>query len=518
VLLAGHHVFRQMTCDKRKLMGSENIQQPEAAAVSTLDNPRAHSSSSVLKAKLYSVGRYLRLRPFDDETPEGRSDERHRRILLTSGSALAARVVSGAAALVTVPLTVKYLGAERYGLWMTISSLISLLGFADFGMGNGLLTAISAAHGRGDRDEARRNVTSAFFMLSGVAVLIALAFILSFPWLDWGRVFNVSSPIARHEAGPTMAVLAAFLCLNMPLGIVQRVQQGYQEGFASNLWGVAGNILALIALLVAISLKVGLPWLALAMSGGPAVAALANWVVMFGRSRTWLFPRFRFFDRRTAIELAGSGSLFFVLTVCALIASSSDNLVIAHVIGPTAVAKYAITQKIFITLALAQYFIAPLWPAFGEAIARKDYAWAHRTLKRAIELSLWAGVLTAVPLLVFGRQLISWWVGPAMVPSVALLLGFSAWLLLAGYGGVMSMFLNSGTLLRKQVGFYVAASTTAVILKIVLAYVWGIEGVIFGTVAGWTLVYVVPSGRLAFGYLRSLDTTATGLTLPPQQS
>ncbi len=464
-----------------------------------------------------TIGRYLRLRPFNSETPEGRSQERHRRILLTSGSALAARFVSGIASLVTVPLTVSYLGAERYGLWMTISSLIALLGFADFGMGNGLLTAIGAAHGRGDRDAARRNVSSAFFMLSGVAALIALTFTLSYPWLDWGRAFNVSSPIARREAGPTVAVLAAFLCLNMPLGTVQRVQQGYQEGFASNLWGVAGNVLSLMALLVAIALKGGLPWLALAMSGGPAVSVLLNWVVFFGRSRRWLFPSFRFFDRRTAIELAGSGSLFFMLTLCALLASSSDNLVIAHVIGPTAVAKYAITQKIFITLALSQYFIAPLWPAFGEAIARKDYAWAHRTLKRAIKLSSWVGLLTAILLILFGRQVISWWVGPAMVPSMALLFGFSGWLLLTGYVGVMSTFFNSGPLLRRQVAFYVPATVTVVLLKIVLVYVWGIEGVIFGTVAGWTLVYVVPSARLAFGYLRSLETSTVGLTFPPRQ-
>jgi O-antigen/teichoic acid export membrane protein len=459
---------------------------------------------------LITIGRYLGLRPFDIETPEGRSDERHRRILLTSGSALAARFVSGIAALVTVPLTVSYLGAERYGLWMTVSSLIALLGFADLGMGNGLLTAIAVLHGRGDRDGARRNVSSAFFMLTGVAALLALVFSVSYPWVDWARAFNVSSAIARREAGPTAAVLVAFLCLNMPLGTVQRVQQGYQEGFASNLWGVVGNVLSLMALLAVIALKGGLPWLALAMSGGVAVSTLVNWIVMFRRSRPWLCPSRSFFDRRTATELLGSGSMFFVLSLCALIASSSDNLVIAHAIGPRAVAKYAITQKIFITLAFSQYFIAPLWPAFGEAIARKDYTWAHRTLKRAIELSLWVGVLTAIPLLLFGRQLISLWVGPAMAPSLTLLLGFSGWLLLAGYGGAMSTFLNSGTLLRKQVGFYVAAATTSVLLKIVFAYTWGIEGVIIGTVAGWVLVYVVPSARLAFGYLRSLETSAVG--------
>ena len=480
--------------------------QARAADIQTQFWTRARYLAHRLKAKGKRFVRYLRLRPFDGENSEERANERHRRILLTSGSALTARAVSGLAGLVTVPLTVTYLGAERYGLWMTISSMIALIGFADFGMGNGLLTAIAGAHGRDDRKSAQRNVSSAFFMLSVVAVLIALTFSLAYQWVNWGNVFNVESPIARAEAGPTMIVLTAFLCFNMPADTVQRVQQGYQEGFASHLWGVAGNLLSLVALLIAIGLRGGLPWLAFAMSIGPAVATLLNWGVMFGRSRRWLFPRIQNFDRKTANELAHSGSMFFLLSVCAVIASSSDNLVIAHVVGPSAVAKYAITQKIFITLAFSQYFIAPLWPAFGEAIARKDYSWAHETLKRAIKLSLWVGVLTALPLLLFGRPVIEWWVGTAMVPSVALLVGFSGWLLLAGYGGVMSTFLNSGTLLRKQAGFYVVAATSAVLLKIVFAFAWGIEGVIFGTIAGWTLVYVVPSSRLAFGYLRSLES------------
>ncbi len=409
------------------------------------------------------------------------------------------------AAFVTVPLTVSYLGVERYGLWMTISSLIALLGFADLGMGNGLLTAVAAANGRGDRNAVQRNVSSAFFMLSAVGIVIGLAFTLVYPWINWARALNVSSPTAMREAGPTVAVLAAFLCVNMPLGTVQRVQQGYQEGTSSHLWALSGSVLSLIALLIVIALEGGLPWLALATAAGPAVSVLVNWLVLFGWSRRWLFPRFRFFDRRTAMELASSGLMFFVLSVSALIVSSSDNLIIAHIIGPTAVAEYAITQKLFTTLNFSQFFIAPLWPAFGEALARKDYAWAHRTLRRAIELSCWTSLLTALPLLFFGRQLISWWVGPEVAPSITLLIGFSCWLLLAGYGGVMSTFLNSGTLLRKQVGFYVIAAATAVVLKIGFAYTWSIEGVIFGTVAGWTLVYVIPSSKLAFGYLRSLD-------------
>lgn len=84
---------------------------------------------------------------------------------LTAVSSAGAKVVAIVTMLVTVPLTLHYLGSERYGMWMTISSIIGMMGFADLGMGLGLMNAVSEAHGQEDRLAAERYVSSGFFML-----------------------------------------------------------------------------------------------------------------------------------------------------------------------------------------------------------------------------------------------------------------------------------------------------------------------------------------------------------------
>ena len=76
----------------------------------------------------------IRLKPYDVSTPGGRAQERHRRIALTALASAAARGIGVATSLISVPLTLHYLGVERYGLWMTISSVIAMLGFADLGL------------------------------------------------------------------------------------------------------------------------------------------------------------------------------------------------------------------------------------------------------------------------------------------------------------------------------------------------------------------------------------------------
>ena len=76
----------------------------------------------------------LGFKEFDTSTPEGRSRERYRRVALTVMSAAGAKIVAVVTMLISIPLTLHYLGTERYGVWMTISSIVTMMGFADLGM------------------------------------------------------------------------------------------------------------------------------------------------------------------------------------------------------------------------------------------------------------------------------------------------------------------------------------------------------------------------------------------------
>ena len=66
-------------------------------------------------ARLRAAWALVRLRPFDVATPEGQSQERYRRAALTALAALASKGLTMLTLLVSVPLTMGYLGAERFG-------------------------------------------------------------------------------------------------------------------------------------------------------------------------------------------------------------------------------------------------------------------------------------------------------------------------------------------------------------------------------------------------------------------
>ena len=232
------------------------------------------------------------LRPGDMSTPEGRSAERHRRAVLSSLAAAAAKMISVGAALVSVPLTLHYLGPERYGMWMTMSSFIAMLSFADLGMGNGLLNAVAEANGRDDRAAIRGLVSSAYAALTAVAVAMGIIAATVYPFVPWPKLFNVQSELATNEAGPAMAGFPACFALSIPFGVVQRVQTGLQQGFRSGLWQCGASLLSLAALLAAIRMEAGLPVLVLALLAAPLAINAANAAFFSVSTPATSFPRF----------------------------------------------------------------------------------------------------------------------------------------------------------------------------------------------------------------------------------
>ena len=54
-------------------------------------------------------------------------------------------------------------------MWMAMSSMLAIFGFADLGLGNGLVNEVSRASGLGDMALVRRRVATTFMALGAWA-------------------------------------------------------------------------------------------------------------------------------------------------------------------------------------------------------------------------------------------------------------------------------------------------------------------------------------------------------------
>ena len=109
---------------------------------------------------LSGLYKYLRLRPFDQSTESGRNSERYRLALWSVIANVGSKGIAMAVMVLSVSMTLPYLGAERFGVWMTIASLVGMLVFLDLGVGNALINTVVAAAAKAQAAEAARKKES----------------------------------------------------------------------------------------------------------------------------------------------------------------------------------------------------------------------------------------------------------------------------------------------------------------------------------------------------------------------
>ena len=450
-------------------------------------------------SRLTVLVRHMRFAPYDVSTKDGRSSERLRLLSWAALTGGLSKVGPLLIVLASVHWGVSYLGAERFGLWMTITSIITLLIFADFGMSNSLVNLVSAEAGRNDTEAMRRGISNGCAIMTLVALILGLIFFSIYLFIDWGKVTNVVEPKSIDEAGPAIAIYIALFLISLPLSIVQRVQIGLQESWRSNLWTFAGQLLALIGLALVVNLNGGVPYLVLALAGIPVVVTAINYIDFFLRRRQDISPRLLDVDIAIAKQLTHVSMLFLLMQFMAVIGNASDNIIIAQLLGATKVSAFAIMQKLTMILGLASLFISPMWPAFGEAMARGDHLWARRALTNVLIASLFFGILTGMIIFIFGADIIKIWAGDLMAPNRSLLLGFAAFSILMSIGGSLSVFLNNGEYLRRQTTIYIVASIASIVFKIVLIGSWqDASGAIWGTVIGYSVFFIFPALFIAY--------------------
>jgi O-antigen/teichoic acid export membrane protein len=429
----------------------------------------------------------------DVTTTEGRAHERNRRVFLSAIAAVAAKGIGLLTLLITVPLTLDYLGNERYGLWTAITSLLALLSFSDLGLGYGLLNALSRAEGLSDRVSGRRAVSSAFFMLLGVAGLLGAAVLIIWPYVSWGSILNASAS-TTGEANAAVGCLMACFLVGLPLSVVTHAYAALQQAFRASIYQAIGSVISLFTILIAIKLRAGIPWLVLAASTGPILAGVIGGWTLFFRDRRDLRPSARMASRSAALQLARLGGLFFVIQVAISVAFQSDGLVLARVIGPEAVTTYSVTQKLFLQVPfIIGYFLTPLWPAYSDAVARGDMQWVKRMLKQSIWFGFAINVPAAITLFFMAPTVLDWWVGAAVQPPTLLLLCLMIWASLNSLNGPLGMFFNGVGALRYQAITSVLMAAFNIGLSVWFTHELGIAGVALGSIVAQTVFVFMPA-------------------------
>lgn len=449
-----------------------------------------------------------------------RTDPRLTSILKGGTSSIVQKGCALLISAISLPLTVRYLGAQQYGIWVTISSIVVMLSVMDLGIANTLTNMISRSFARDDRSSAQRYYATAYWVSSAIAMVLGIAALVLWPHFRWGSLFKTTDPALSHEISLCIAIALAFFLLSLPLNLVNRVLSGYQQTQITNYFNLFSNIIGLAAILIVIKMHGSLVMLMLMYSGSLMAGTLMLnvWVNLW--DRPWLLPKPSAVDRVAIRSLLGSGMGFFMLQIAGLIVFNSDNLVISHYMGAANVVPYSVTWRLAGYASVLQAAIFPsLWPAYAEAYERGDYAWVRKAFWTGSRLALGAVAIAVLVLVLAGRHLIRWYVGPSAVPTEVLLCAICFWTLLSTGMDLEACFLAAINRVRLQGALSIVAAGLNLWLSIFLVKRIGSLGVVLGTILSYLVTLVVPQTWIVWRGLyhppKNPQHEGSGIAAPP---
>jgi O-antigen/teichoic acid export membrane protein len=170
--------------------------------------------------------------------------------------------------------------------------------------------------------------------------------------------------------------------------------------------------------------------------------------------------------------------MFLVMQGCAAIMFQANPIIVAQVLDAKAVAAFAVPDRLFGVIgAVLAIVLSPLWPAYGDAVARGDFQWVKRTFRRSLIFSIFSAIVLGLILLLAGPTFIHWWIGSAVAVPFALIAGLAIWKIMEAAGNAVAMLLNGANKLRVQVACALVTTIASIVFKVWFTRNFGIAGI-----------------------------------------
>jgi len=323
--------------------------------------------------------------------------------------------VPAAAALVALPVTVRGLGADAYGLLALVTALTGYLGLLEMGIAQAVVRYISYHRALGEGKTVVRIVLFALKWFVVVGVVGGLALFFSAGWLAHS-VLHV--PPQLWDSGVTVLRLAG---LNFALGMLVSVGLAVPQGFLR--YDIAGGLNGLFGTVAAVGPAV------IVMLGHGVVAvtaffvvanlcAVAVYIVIVVR----LLRRLPMREatpwpsvRRRALRFAAVTALTRIHTV---VAAQTNRLVVGVAEGTAAAAYYQIPNMLSTrTNELLSRVAQVLFPTGAELLAREDDEGVRVLYLRSSRLFFLLNLSVTLAICVFARPLLDYWIDVAFAEA-----------------------------------------------------------------------------------------------------
>lgn len=390
-------------------------------------------------------------------------------------------IIKGINILVTlllIPLTINYINAELYGIWLSLSSIAAWFGFFDIGLGLGLRNRLTTAIALKKFKYGKVLVSSTYGFLLAIFSIVALLASWGCTYVDWAYLLKVSPEYDDIITLSFQIVTIAF-CLRMVLQIVSNVSQAFQKTALANSIDMIGNIISLV--LVYVLTKTLLPdliYLSIVLCVSPIIALIGANIYLFKGLFSGVSPSAKYIRMFVVRDIASLGTKFFLIQFVSIIVFQATNFLISHYCGPKQVTVYNISYK-YLTVALMAFTIiqSPIWSAYNDAYAKKDYEWMRIIYKKLIKVLVLAE-LVILFLVIISPIVYKIWIGDSVTIPFYITCFVGIYVGLTLIGSMHAMIVNSMGKIKLEMTLAMIQGLVYIPIVYCMASLWSMNGIL----------------------------------------
>ncbi|MCX6075095.1 MAG: oligosaccharide flippase family protein [Campylobacterales bacterium] len=341
-----------------------------------------------------------------------------------------------------IPIMIKYLGNEQYGIWSTLLSIISWVVLFDIGIGNGLRNKVAESLAKDDILSAQKYISTSYILIGVISSLLLVVFMLASNFVDWQTIFNTTI-LPNEELINILNISAGFIFINFWLSLINQVANGVQKSSITVFNQFLSNFLSLISVyILSLYIKTSLINLAI-VYGASLLSSSIILSIWFYSKNLNLLPKIALYNRKFVKSITSIGFKFFILQIAAIVIFTTDKILITQLFGPEYIVSYDLVFKIFSLITIIYTLIsAPLWSSYSDAYSRNDYLWIKEMFVKQLKIYIY--VLLSIIIIGFlVNPIIDLWVNDSIIIDYKLIISIGVFTIISTWNALFSTFVNS---------------------------------------------------------------------------
>jgi len=414
----------------------------------------------------------------------GAGHERTKKAQKNIISSFVLKGLSIALGLISMPLTIHYLEPEKYGIYITLSSLIAWFSFFDIGFGGGLRNRFAEALAQGNHQLARIYVSTTYAILTLIVGALMIIFLISNYFVNWNSILNVSQEVVSGAELKLLAIITfTAFSMSLVLRLITTILSADQRPALASIFDLVGKALSVLLIFILIKVSQGsLLYFTLSQSFTSTIILLFSSFWFFKGKYKKYRPSIRFIEFARARDLLSLGIKFFIITIANILLYQTNNIIISQLFGPAQVAPYSVAFAYYgvLTMIFAT-IITPFWSAFTEAWVKKEILWI-KNIMRNLKIIWIILFFVAVIMVLVSQWIFKIWIGDQIHVAYSMSILVSAWALINAFNSIYNHFLNGIGKVNLQIILSFGGAIINVPLAIYLGKTIGIEGILISNV------------------------------------